>query len=93
KEDALFEWINGKDVLYTNWAPREPNLTQIEEHCVMAYYSEYPELNGKWGLDPCGDEEDHAYMCQMPLQPMTDPPEIEPEEGCPSVWVAYRWKC
>ncbi|ELT87523.1 hypothetical protein CAPTEDRAFT_77910, partial [Capitella teleta] len=40
RRDRLFEWSNGDDVRYTNWAPGEPNHQNNGENCVKAHYEE-----------------------------------------------------
>lgn len=41
--NGKFEWINGEELTYTNWAPNEPNNDQGVEHYLVLY-----KVEGEW---------------------------------------------
>lgn len=38
RNNSVFEWTNGERVLYTNWAPGEPDLKKEDGNCVQIHY-------------------------------------------------------
>lgn len=41
--NGRFEWVNGEELTYTNWAPNEPNNDQGVEHYLVLY-----KVEGEW---------------------------------------------
>ncbi|XP_014399685.1 PREDICTED: pulmonary surfactant-associated protein D-like [Myotis brandtii] len=48
KTKGRFTYPGGKPLVYSNWAPGEPNDENGNEHCVEIF------TNGKWNDKPCG---------------------------------------
>ncbi|KAK0049194.1 C-type lectin lectoxin-Lio3 [Biomphalaria pfeifferi] len=68
-----WKWTNGRELIYTNWAPGEPSRwlgVMSVEDCVLMRQKE----GWKWSDNVCGSLKFHYnYICQFPL--------IKPEES------------
>ncbi|NIG59686.1 pulmonary surfactant-associated protein D [Pontoporia blainvillei] len=49
KKEGRFTYPTGEPLVYSNWAPGEPNNDRGAENCVEIY------PNGKWNDKPCGE--------------------------------------
>ncbi|MDZ7848276.1 MAG: HYR domain-containing protein [Owenweeksia sp.] len=49
--EGTFEWINGKPVGYTNWAPGEPNDFKSREDWGTLNFQSNPQWNDRFGND------------------------------------------
>jgi len=87
--DGEWIWDNGEELVYTNWAPGEPNNIGEELHAM--YYFEF--TTGKWnnGIDLSDEYTQPTFICEwnyviedgkMPeAQPTPTPNPAEPQEG------------
>ena len=57
--DSPYLWMDGSKVVYTNWAPGEPNDKSGTENCVEVYIE-----SGQWNDHAC--TEFVSYVCKMP---------------------------
>ncbi|XP_005871830.1 PREDICTED: pulmonary surfactant-associated protein D [Myotis brandtii] len=57
KVEGRFTYPGGESLVYTNWAPWEPNNDGGNEHCVEIF------TNGKWNDRPCGDK--RLVICEF----------------------------
>lgn len=56
KKEGMFIYPNGEPLLYSNWAPGEPN-NEGDEDCVEIF------ANGKWNDKSCN--ENHLVICEF----------------------------
>uniref|UniRef100_A0A914UUE3 C-type lectin domain-containing protein n=1 Tax=Plectus sambesii TaxID=2011161 RepID=A0A914UUE3_9BILA len=52
---GTFQWSDGQPLVYTNWAPGQPDLNN---RCTAAQL----QTNGQWTTEPCGV--DNCFVCQ-----------------------------
>uniref|UniRef100_G1QC23 C-type lectin domain-containing protein n=1 Tax=Myotis lucifugus TaxID=59463 RepID=G1QC23_MYOLU len=57
KTKGWFTYPGGKSLVYSNWAPGEPNNKGGKERCVEMY------TNGKWNDKPCGEK--RLVICEF----------------------------
>ncbi|XP_059518197.1 pulmonary surfactant-associated protein D-like isoform X2 [Myotis daubentonii] len=57
KAEGKFTYPGGEPLVYSNWAPGEPNNAAGNEHCVEMY------TNGKWNDTPCGER--RLVICEF----------------------------
>uniref|UniRef100_A0ABM5GNF2 Macrophage mannose receptor 1-like n=1 Tax=Pogona vitticeps TaxID=103695 RepID=A0ABM5GNF2_9SAUR len=87
--DRKFSWIDGSPVIYTAWAPDEPNFANDDENCVVMYAK-----TGLWNDINCGTQqyfvcERHNRSVRSTVAP-TSPP---PQGGCADGWLFFDNKC
>ena len=61
--EGTFRWVDGAEVVYTAWAPGEPNDAGGSEDCTVLNWGETPGAD--WNDQNCADE--NPYICQVPL--------------------------
>ncbi|ELK25720.1 Pulmonary surfactant-associated protein D [Myotis davidii] len=57
KAEGKFTYPGGGPLVYTNWAPGEPNNDGDKEYCAEMY------TNGKWNDTPCGEK--RLVICEF----------------------------
>ncbi|XP_072851164.2 uncharacterized protein LOC110083676 [Pogona vitticeps] len=55
--EGRFKYQNGEAIVYSNWAPGEPNNDKGSENCVEVY------TNGKWNDKSCGEK--RLIVCEF----------------------------
>ncbi|XP_006129996.2 uncharacterized protein LOC102457721 isoform X1 [Pelodiscus sinensis] len=55
--EGRFKYLNGENIVYSNWEPREPNNDKGAEDCVEVYTS------GKWNDKSCGER--RLIVCEF----------------------------
>ena len=60
-------WENGDEVVYTNWAPGEPNDQDGTQNCVRLYWNDagWDDFDCPLSIDSIFVE--HGYICKKPL--------------------------
>ncbi|RWS20102.1 macrophage mannose receptor 1-like isoform X1, partial [Leptotrombidium deliense] len=81
-----WKWIDGSDVIYTNWNPGEPNNDDTEE-CIQ-YYNNGPHA-GFWNDYPCTPRRESA-ICEITL---SDKEETKDEYSCEEGWTQFEQIC
>ncbi|XP_066502466.1 lymphocyte antigen 75, partial [Hoplias malabaricus] len=87
--EGKFAWSDGHSpVLFTNWADKEPNNNNGEEHCVSMMHNHL--LTGRWNDEKCTQE--RGWVCSkkksssLPVPPTTS-------NHCPSGYVSWYNNC
>ena len=57
KKEGRFTYPTGEPLVYSNWAPGEPNNDRDAENCVEIY------PNGKWNDQACGEQ--RLVICEF----------------------------
>lgn len=57
KTEGKFTYPSGESLVYSNWAPGEPNNDKGAENCVEIY------TNGKWNDKSCGEQ--RLVICEF----------------------------
>ncbi|XP_057592592.1 pulmonary surfactant-associated protein D [Hippopotamus amphibius kiboko] len=57
KKEGTFTYPSGEPLVYSNWAPGEPNNDGGKENCVEIY------TNGKWNDKACGEQ--RLVICEF----------------------------
>ncbi|KAB0389673.1 hypothetical protein E2I00_010245 [Balaenoptera physalus] len=57
KKEGRFTYPTGEPLVYSNWAPGEPNNSRGSENCVEIY------SNGKWNDRACGEQ--RLVICEF----------------------------
>ena len=60
---AVYEWVDGSNVTFTNWVPREPNDFGGSENCTTLNIT-----SGQWNDLDCGFH-NLSYVCGKPWYP------------------------
>ncbi|EMP28762.1 Pulmonary surfactant-associated protein D [Chelonia mydas] len=55
--EGRFKYLNGENIVYSNWQTGEPNNDKGIEDCVEVYSS------GKWNDKPCGEK--RLIVCEF----------------------------
>ncbi|XP_038078467.1 macrophage mannose receptor 1-like [Patiria miniata] len=82
-QEMYYEWLDGSDVTFTNWAYYEPNNSGNED-CVEMYLND-----GQWNDSPCTGF-NYPSVCKIRKGPSGTPPL---NTGCQSGWQAYLGSC
>ena len=80
------KWVNGEQVLFTNWAMGEPNSGNSDS-CVRLFRG--GPKKGKW--DDYGCSNLASFICEKPKVPVNS---LEPDhEGCKQGWEPFGKRC
>ncbi|KAM4692595.1 C-type mannose receptor 2 [Rhinophrynus dorsalis] len=88
-----FQWVEGQELSYVNWAPREPSGydTPINSekpiNCAVVWHGSPPLFTGRWDDRNCLEEK-HGYICQISKVPSPNPP-TEPSTQSPVSIIRY----
>ncbi|CAJ1070748.1 macrophage mannose receptor 1 [Xyrichtys novacula] len=87
--NGQYMWVDFSPMVYTHWAPGEPNNANGEEQCVQMNRHQ-----GGWNDANCG-RATAGYVCKKyPGEIHTPPPPTQPWEGnCPEGWLRFNNKC
>ncbi|KPP79615.1 macrophage mannose receptor 1-like, partial [Scleropages formosus] len=90
--DTLYEdkfaWSDGSQVLYTNWAEKEPNNGEEGEHCASMTHNHL--VTGRWNDEGC--HRDRGWVCYM--KKSSSNPEPPPTQNpCPSGYTSWYNNC
>ncbi|XP_067232917.1 C-type mannose receptor 2-like [Chanodichthys erythropterus] len=87
--EGKFAWSDGvSPVLYTNWADKEPNNADGQEHCTSISHNHL--VTGLWNDEQCDHE--RGWVCSrkksssIPVPPPTSSP-------CPSGYITWYSNC
>ncbi|XP_077993135.1 C-type mannose receptor 2-like [Glandiceps talaboti] len=72
-----WEWVDGTQVTFINWADNEPNDYDTGEDCVVMEYNE--NIIGEWNDKPC--DMMAGFVCKFPKEfgaPVTEVPKVTP---------------
>ena len=64
--DGPYEWVDGSEAKFQNWAPGEPNDIDGTESCGQMYIDLFP---GMWNDHDCSQAD--YFVCKTPKGIMT----------------------
>ncbi|XP_018012021.1 macrophage mannose receptor 1 [Hyalella azteca] len=83
KKADQYLWVDGFPVLYTNWGPREPNVSNTDNRCVMISST----ADGTWYSRPCDQLQPFVCKHSEGFIPTPDPPS---DGNCPNPhWLDF----
>ncbi|KAM9450976.1 lymphocyte antigen 75-like [Clarias gariepinus] len=86
--EGKFAWSDGvSPVLFTNWADKEPNNNNGEEHCVSMTHNHV--VTGRWNDEKC--DEERSWVCYR--KKSSDLPAPPTSSLCRSDYISWYKNC
>ncbi|XP_026880090.2 macrophage mannose receptor 1-like [Electrophorus electricus] len=87
--EGKFAWTDGTSpVLFTNWAEKEPNNNDGQEHCVSMTHNHL--VTGLWNDENCGEKRGWVCYTKKSSSIPAPPPTTSP---CPSGYISWYRSC
>ncbi|KAF4077177.1 hypothetical protein AMELA_G00205040 [Ameiurus melas] len=87
--EGKFAWSDGvSPVLFTNWADKEPNNNEGEEHCVSMAHNH--RVTGRWNDEKC--DEKRSWVCYKKKSSSLPPPPPT-SSPCHSDYISWYKNC
>ncbi|XP_062868150.1 macrophage mannose receptor 1 [Trichomycterus rosablanca] len=87
--EGKFAWSDGvSPVLFTNWAEKEPNNNDGQEHCVSMLHNHL--ATGRWNDENCNER--RSWVCSRKKSASLPPPPPT-SSPCPSGYTTWYKNC